>query len=56
VRRFKPDWTVIWGAGVGNSVSIREAIRHGVSLDHLVSVIWIAEKDMHVVGDQRFLA
>ena len=53
VRRFRPDWTVIWGAGVGNQVSIREAIRNGIPLDHLVSVIWIAEKDMHVVGDQE---
>jgi branched-chain amino acid transport system substrate-binding protein len=53
VRRFKPDWTVLWGAGVGQPVSVREALRNGISLDHVVSVIWIAEKDMHVVGDQQ---
>ena len=53
VRRFRPDWVAVWGAGVGNQVSIREAIRNGIPLDHVVSVIWIAEKDMHVVGDQE---
>ena len=53
VRQFRPDWVVLWGAGVGQPVSIREAIRNGINLDRVVSVIWIAEKDMHVVGAQQ---
>ena len=53
VRRFKPDWTILWGAGVGNPVSIREAIRNGINLERVVSVLWIAEKDMQVIGAQQ---
>ncbi len=50
VRRFRPDWTILWGAGGGQPVSIREAIRNGIKLDHLASVIWLSETDMNVVG------
>lgn len=50
VRRFRPDWIVIWGAGGGQSVSVREALRNGFPADRIVSVIWLAEKDMQVVG------
>jgi branched-chain amino acid transport system substrate-binding protein len=50
VRRFAPDWTILWGAGGGQSVSVREAIRNGFKLDHVGSVIWLSETDMNVVG------
>jgi branched-chain amino acid transport system substrate-binding protein len=53
LRRFHPDWTVIWGAGGGQPVSIREAFRNGIALDHLVSVIWLSETDMNIVGPQE---
>lgn len=53
VRHLHPDWVVLWGAGVGQPVSIREAIRSGLPLDHVVSVLWVAEKDMQVVGAQQ---
>ena len=53
VRRFRPDWTILWGAGVGQPVSIREAIRNGMNLERVISVIWVAEKDMQVVGAQQ---
>jgi branched-chain amino acid transport system substrate-binding protein len=53
VRRFRPDWTILWGAGVGQPVSIREALRNGMSLERVISVIWVAEKDMQVVGAQQ---
>ena len=33
VRRFNPDWVVIWGAGGGQTVSLRDAIRNGIKLD-----------------------
>lgn len=50
LRRDKPDWTIIWGAGGGQPVSVREAIRNGVPLDHLASVIWISETDATIIG------
>lgn len=53
VRRFRPDWIVIWGAGGAQPVSLREAIRNGFRADRIVSVIWLAEKDMQVVGPQQ---
>lgn len=53
VRRLRPDWVVLWGAGNGQPVSIREAIRSGIPLDHVLSVMWLAEKDMQVVGAQQ---
>lgn len=53
VRRFRPDWVLIWSAGPSQAVSIREAIRIGFPLDHLVSVIWLDEKDMRIAGAQQ---
>lgn len=53
VRRYKPDWTVIWGAGGGQSVSLREAIRNGIPLDRLASVIWLSETDTAIVGNDK---
>ncbi|HYM02390.1 MAG TPA: ABC transporter substrate-binding protein [Stellaceae bacterium] len=50
LRRDKPDWTIIWGAGGGQPVSVREAIRNGVDLSHLASVIWISETDTNIIG------
>jgi branched-chain amino acid transport system substrate-binding protein len=50
LRRVRPDWTIIWGAGGGQPVSVREAIRNGIALDHLASVIWIAETDAQIIG------
>jgi branched-chain amino acid transport system substrate-binding protein len=50
LRRERPDWTIIWGAGGGQAVSVREAIRNGVALDHLASVIWLAETDTNIIG------
>ena len=53
VRRFHPDWIALWGAGPSQSVSIKEAIRSGFRNDHLISVLWLAEKDMQIVGPQQ---
>ncbi|HLT77079.1 MAG TPA: ABC transporter substrate-binding protein [Ferrovibrio sp.] len=52
VRRFQPDWTVIWGAGGGQTVSLREAIRNGIKLDRLLSVIWLSEVDTEIAGKE----
>jgi len=50
VRRARPDWTLLWGAGVGQPVSVREAIRNGIAPDRLASCVWLAEADMRTVG------
>ncbi|WP_269901231.1 ABC transporter substrate-binding protein [Paenalcaligenes faecalis] len=50
VRRFRPDQVIIWGAGGGQAVSVREAIRNGIAPDKIHSVVWLAEADMEAVG------
>jgi branched-chain amino acid transport system substrate-binding protein len=50
VRRANPNWTLIWGGGVGQTVSLKEAIRNGISPEKIASVVWLSESDMKVVG------
>ncbi|MFA7438640.1 ABC transporter substrate-binding protein, partial [Castellaniella sp.] len=50
VRRYKPDFVIIWGAGGGQAVSIRDAIRNGIRPEQIHSVVWLAEADMDAVG------
>ena len=51
MRRANPNWTLIWGGGVGQTVSLKEAIRNGISPDKIASVVWLSESDMKVVGE-----
>lgn len=53
IRRYRPDNVIIWGAGGGQPVSIREAIRNGIPVEDVLSVVWLAETDMEVVGRDR---
>ncbi|MDR3465806.1 MAG: ABC transporter substrate-binding protein [Xanthobacteraceae bacterium] len=50
VRRAKPDWVVFWGAGVGQTVALTEAIRNGIPMNRVSSSVWLSESDMDVVG------
>ncbi len=50
VRRARPDWVVFWGAGVGQTVALTEAIRNGIPMDRVSSSVWLSESDMDVVG------
>lgn len=50
VRRYHPDAVFIWGAGGGQSVSVREAIRNGIAPENIHSVVWLAETDVANVG------
>jgi branched-chain amino acid transport system substrate-binding protein len=50
VRRFQPDHVMIWGAGGGQPVSVREAIRNGIPAENILSVVWLAETDVENVG------
>ena len=53
LRRAKPDWTLIWGGGVGQTVSLKEALRNGIAPDRIASVVWLSESDMKVVGNDQ---
>lgn len=50
VRRYQPDVVFIWGAGGGQAVSVREAIRNGIEPASIHSVVWLAESDAKNVG------
>lgn len=53
VRRARPDWVIFWGAAVGQTVALTEAIRNGLPMDRLSSSVWISESDMEVVGAEQ---
>ena len=50
VRRARPDWVMFWGAGVGQTTALSEAIRNGLDMSRVSSSVWISESDMEVVG------
>jgi branched-chain amino acid transport system substrate-binding protein len=50
VRRARPDWVVFWGAGVGQTTALSEAVRNGMAMDRMSSSVWLSESDMEVVG------
>lgn len=52
VRRMRPDHVIIWGAGTGQPVSLREAARNGIPRSKILSVVWLAEADAETVGPQ----
>lgn len=52
VRRYQPDYVMIWGAGGGQAVSVRTAIQNGIAPEQIHSVIWLAETDAANVGPQ----
>jgi branched-chain amino acid transport system substrate-binding protein len=53
VARDKPDWVVIWGAGLGQSISVKEALRNGIAPNKIVSLIWLSELDMQIAGAEQ---
>lgn len=50
VRRYRPDYAIIWGAGGGQAVSVREAVRNGISAENILSVVWLSESDAQTIG------
>jgi branched-chain amino acid transport system substrate-binding protein len=48
--RFAPDWTLIWGAGIGQAESVRQAIASGFKLDHVATNINIDVADLQSAG------
>jgi branched-chain amino acid transport system substrate-binding protein len=52
IRRARPDWIMIWGAGAGQIASLKEAARNGISPSQIASVVWLSESEMNVVGPE----
>lgn len=52
VRRYRPDYVFIWGAGGGQAVSVREALRNGIPAENILSVVWLTEADARTVGPE----
>jgi branched-chain amino acid transport system substrate-binding protein len=53
VRRARPDWVMFWGAGVGQTVAMSEAVRNGLTMDRVCSSVWLSESDMDVIGREQ---
>jgi branched-chain amino acid transport system substrate-binding protein len=52
VRQTSPDWILLWGWGVMNQVSIKEAAAIGFKMDHMMGVWWSGtEADVVPAGD-----
>jgi branched-chain amino acid transport system substrate-binding protein len=52
VRQFKPDWVLLWGWGVMNQVSVKEAAAINFKMDHLIGVWWSgSEADVVPAGE-----
>jgi branched-chain amino acid transport system substrate-binding protein len=50
IRRFQPDWVVLWSFSPLNPISFREMQRNGIPLDRMVTVNWINEVDINNFG------
>ncbi|MBB5415266.1 ABC transporter substrate-binding protein [Paraburkholderia atlantica] len=52
IRRARPDYVVLRGWGVMNSVAIRSAQKVGFPVDHLIGNVWAnSEEDVRPAGD-----
>ncbi|MDH4248723.1 MAG: ABC transporter substrate-binding protein [Deltaproteobacteria bacterium] len=52
IRQNKPDWVLMWGWGVMNSVAVKEAASIGYPMDHFIGVWWSgSEADVIPAGD-----
>jgi branched-chain amino acid transport system substrate-binding protein len=51
IRRYKPDWILLWGWGVMNQVAIKEAAAIQYPMDHFIGVWWSgSESDVVPAG------
>jgi len=53
VRRFRPDWVILWGAGNGQSVAVKEALRNAIPAERITSCDWLLEPNIEIVGKDR---
>ena len=50
IRRFQPDWVVLWSFSPLNPITFREMQRNGIPIEKLVTVNWINEVDINNFG------
>ncbi len=51
IRRDRPDWVLLWGYGVMNQVSLKEAVGVRFPMDHFIGNWWSsAEVDVKAAG------
>jgi branched-chain amino acid transport system substrate-binding protein len=53
IRRFGPDWVILWSAGIGQSVSVKEALRNGIPVNKITSCDWMNEPDIQLIGAEQ---
>ena len=52
IRRYRPDWVLMWGWGVMNQVAVKEAAAINYPMDHFIGVWWSgSEVDVRPAGD-----
>ena len=52
IRRDRPDWVLMWGWGVMNSVAVQEAANIRFPMDHFIGIWWSgSENDVLPAGD-----
>jgi branched-chain amino acid transport system substrate-binding protein len=50
IRRFQPDWIMLWSFSPLNTISFREMQRNGIPMTKLVTGNWINEVDINNFG------
>ena len=50
MRRFQPDWVVLWSFSPLNPITFREMQRNGIPIEKMVTVNWINEVDINNFG------
>ncbi len=53
VRRLRPDWVILWGAGIGQAVAVKEALRNGIPITKIASCEWLTTHGLKIVGFER---
>jgi branched-chain amino acid transport system substrate-binding protein len=52
VRRFNPDWVIMWGISNMHVVAAREMKRNGISMDKYIGANWLNETDLANMGQE----
>lgn len=50
IRRYQPDYVIMWGFSAMHVVASREAKRNGIPMDKYISVNWLNEVDLNNIG------
>jgi branched-chain amino acid transport system substrate-binding protein len=50
IRRFQPDWIILWSFSPLNPITFREMQRNGIPIEKMVTVNWINEVDISNFG------